>query len=248
MKETIFSVAQIETARESIPENIEKHVFIINEASRHGAQFILFPEMSLTGYEREIAGRLHFTSDDVRFEDIQTASSAKDIIVTVGAPLMIDEKLYISSIIFHPDKEKEIYLKKFLHPGEETVFHTRPGFTPYTFINNEKIAQAICYDIEKDEHINEVKNNGATIYAASIFYSAKGIDSGIQRLQDIAVKHDINILMSNYTGKCWGIDSGGRSAICSRNGDIIIESRNTTESILIAGKSNDIWTGKEITI
>jgi hypothetical protein len=46
----------------------------------------------------------------------------KEIIIGVGMPTKIDKGICISMIIFQPYKMRQIYSKKYLHPGEEKYF------------------------------------------------------------------------------------------------------------------------------
>lgn len=57
----IYTVAQIKSVRENYKRNIEKHMEYIRLAAQFESKIIIFPEMSLTGYERELAGVQSFT-------------------------------------------------------------------------------------------------------------------------------------------------------------------------------------------
>jgi len=49
MKITL-ALAQINTKLGNVPANLDKHLQLIQEAQANGADLILFPELSLTGY------------------------------------------------------------------------------------------------------------------------------------------------------------------------------------------------------
>jgi predicted amidohydrolase len=248
MNTKIFSVAQIKTVRENCTKNIEKHMEFINLAVKHSSKLILFPELSLTGYERELAREQFFVEDDERLECFRKASVEHDIIIIAGAPLLLEDHLYIASWIFNPDGTQEIYTKKYLHPGEELYFHSSTQYDPLITLSEEQLSLAICYDIEVEEHIIQVKERKSDYYAASIFYSQKGIQSGLTRLQYIAKEYSIAVLMSNYVGTCWDTLSGGFSSIWSKNGDLVIAADADTECLLVAENRNEEWNGKMISI
>jgi predicted amidohydrolase len=55
MRGPILAVAQSASTRGDIEANVETHVRFAETARRHGARLSLFPELSLTGYEPDIA-------------------------------------------------------------------------------------------------------------------------------------------------------------------------------------------------
>lgn len=246
MVKNIYAIGQLESVRNSTLENISKHIEYAREASKYGAQIVIFPEMSLTGYERFFEKDCIFTIDDKRIDELLRAAIKYNLILNVGAPLSIDDKIYISSILIFPSKKIEIYVKKHLHIGEDKFFHSRKDYDPVIKLNDEQLSFAICYDIESDEHINLASRRNSSTYVASIFYSFKGIDSGIKRLNNISTQYHMDILMANYVGKCWNTDAGGKSSVITRYGEKILEGDSYAECLLIAEKFKDDWTGKKI--
>jgi predicted amidohydrolase len=247
MNTSAYSVAQLNSARENSKHNIEKHMEYIKLAARHDSDLILFPELSLTGYERELARKQYFSLDDKRLDCFQKASVEHNITIVVGAPLLLEDHLYIASWIFAQTKN-HIYIKKYLHPGEELYFNSSLEFDPTIALSDNQVSFAICYDIEIEEHIKSVKNRNSNYYAASIFYSKNGIHSGLKRLQYIAKEYATTVMMSNYVGTCWDTETGGRSTIWSRNGDVVISADATSECLLVAQNNKEKWMGEIVTL
>lgn len=248
MNKTTFAVAQLENIRHDIPGNIEKHILFSKTAAAHGANIIIFPEMSLTGYEREHAADEAFTAGDVRLDELQKVSDSEQITIIAGLPLKLEKKLYIGSAIISPWKRREFYIKKYLHEGEEVYFSSRDDYDPVVSAGDEKASCAICYDIEVDDHARFARSRGTSIYLAGIFYSAGGIKKGLQRLESIAKEFSMAVIMSNYCGKCWGLEAGGNSSVWSKEGTLIIRAGDEGEAVLLAEKSRDQWKAKEIII
>lgn len=246
MVKNVYALGQLESVRNNITENISKHIEFIRESSKYGAQIIIFPEMSLTGYESYFEKHQLFTINDKRLDLLQCAADEYNVIVIVGAPLLIDKKAYISSLLILPNSKHEIYIKKHLHTGEDTFFHSIKDCDPVVKLNDDQLSFAICYDIEIDEHIRSAKSRDSSTYVASIFYSLKGIDSGIQRLEKLSIEYHMDILMANYVGSCWNTDAGGKSSVLTRRGEKIIEGDSFTECLLVAEKNSDGWIGKKV--
>lgn len=241
---SIYSIAQISSVRDNYKDNIEKHMEFIRLAAQYNSRIIIFPEMSLIGYERELAKKQYFTQNDIRLDCIQKASEEHNIAIVAGGPLLLDDHLYIASWIFTPNNHQHIYTKKYLHVGEELYFSSSTEFDPTITLCDEQISFAICYDIEREEHIECVKNKKSNSYVSSIFYSKNGIQSGLNRLQYIAKEYSIAVMMSNYVGTCWETEAGGCSSIWSRTGELVISADGYSECLLVAQNRNEKWNGK----
>ena len=60
-----LALAQINTKLGDVPANLDKHLALINDAKKQGADLLIFPELSLTGYGlQDLASScLLYTSD-----------------------------------------------------------------------------------------------------------------------------------------------------------------------------------------
>jgi predicted amidohydrolase len=67
----ILASAQTNPKRFDINANLEVHYSLIELAAKHNADLILFPELSITGYEREKAKELIFEPDDSRLDELR---------------------------------------------------------------------------------------------------------------------------------------------------------------------------------
>lgn len=122
MKNFKIAVAQTTSVKGDVLENIRRHIEVIKVAVHHQVSLIVFPELSLTDYEPELAGALKFTESDNRLTPLINAASADDIWILAGAPLESEGKLTIGSIILNPERQVSSYVKMYLRPGEDSVF------------------------------------------------------------------------------------------------------------------------------
>ncbi|HJY13758.1 MAG TPA: nitrilase-related carbon-nitrogen hydrolase, partial [Flavobacterium sp.] len=81
-----IAIAQLKSMKGDIPANIEKHIKFIERACLLNADFIFFPELSLTGYEPGLAEKLAVDKNDKRFDVLQQTSDQKMISFAVGVP------------------------------------------------------------------------------------------------------------------------------------------------------------------
>ena len=237
----ILASAQTKPIRGNINANIEDHIRLVNIASREGANLILFPEMSLTGYERENASMFQFENNDSRLDPLKEIAELKEIIIIAGAPIRINEHLYIGSFVISPDRSIEIYTKHFLHPGEEISFKHSFEYDPLIEIENEKISLAICADIDHIEHPRMAAERGTTIYLPGIFFSPNGIPEAYSVLSSYAKEFSMCILMSNFGGPSWGQESGGKSAFWDNRGKLLCGLGSGESGLLLVESRNEGW-------
>lgn len=79
-----IALAQINTVLGNVPRNLEKHLAYVDQAQAAGADLLIFPELSLTGYVlQDLASTVacHPTADDAIFRPLLDASHKLDLMV-----------------------------------------------------------------------------------------------------------------------------------------------------------------------
>jgi predicted amidohydrolase len=224
--------AQAKPIKGDIQRNIENHKRLIEQAIAYKADVIIFPELSLTGYEPALAKKLATSHDDSRFEDFQKISDAHQIIIGVGMPTKSNEGICISLILFRPHNMRLIYSKKYLHPDEEEFFVGGENF-PVLKVEQTTIAFAICFEISIAAHVECAVKSRANMYIASVAKFDNGIDKAINTLSGIASSQSMMVIMANSIGQSDGHDCAGKSSIWNKNGLLIGQLDRTHEGILL---------------
>ncbi|MBB4801507.1 putative amidohydrolase [Flavobacterium nitrogenifigens] len=242
----ILAAAQTKPKRGDISSNLLNHYQLIELAAQNGANLIVFPELSITGYERENAASLAFTEDDYRIDHLKELAVRNNIIIIAGAPIQKESQLFIGEFIISPDNSVSIYTKQFLHEGEDEFFESSFENNPMVRIENQNISFAICADIDNPLHPENAKKKDTDIYIASIFFSPNGIPNAYRNLQNYAQKHEMNVLMSNFSGESWGSPSAGQSAFWNNKGELVGQMNDSDSGLLLVEKQNDSWTTRII--
>ena len=115
-------------------------------------------------------------------------------------------------------------------------------------IENKNISFAICADIDNPLHPENACKRATDIYLASIFFTPNGIANAYRDLQSYAVKHKMNVLMSNFSGESWGYPSAGKSAFWNNKGELIDQMNDSASGLLLVENKNDNWTSKVVKI
>ena len=225
-------VAQTKPVRGDIERNIARHQKLINVAVSHGAEAIIFPELSLTGYEPSLAKFLATRPEDNRLDALQKLADLHRLTIGAGIPLKTDAHSSISMIVFRPERTREVYSKKYLHPDEEEFFGIGPT-TVHAIGSNNEMALAICYEINIPEHAEHAADNKAGIYVASVAKTAKGVEKAAETLSSIAIRHSMTVLMANCIGPSGDGDCAGSSAVWNKEGVLLGRLGDSKEGILV---------------
>lgn len=222
-------VAQTRPVRGNIQANITAHLRLTELAASQGADIIIFPELSITGYEPAQAKPSAVNINDNRFAVFQNTSDAQNITIGIGVPVKTSEGITISLLLFQPTQERAVYSKQFLHPDEDPFFIR--GQKNHLPINH--LSLAICYELSVDEHAEAAFQKGAGIYLASVAKPAQGMEKAHERLMQIAKDYSMTVLVANSIGLQDGMECCGRSAVWNNNGEQLGQLDDQREGILL---------------
>ncbi|KAA3437820.1 carbon-nitrogen hydrolase family protein [Rufibacter hautae] len=225
-------VVQTKPIKGDIQGNIENHLTFISEALALGADTIIFPELSITGYEPELAEALATTPEDKRFDPFQDISNSAQVTIGIGVPIKSEAGTCISLVFFQPYQPRQTYSKKFLHADEEPFFVG--GHNNISFLSQKpKVALAICYEVFVPQHAQDASRNGAEIYLASVAKSVKGMDKALERLTEVSKSYVMTIGLANCVGFSDNFTCGGKSSIWNNQGDLLGQLNGTEEGLLV---------------
>lgn len=225
-------VVQTKPVKGDIQRNIENHKKLIDLAVSNSADMVIFPELSLTGYEPTLAKELATHADDSRFDDFQKISNTRQITIGVGVPTKNGSGICISMVLFQPHQARQTYSKGYLHADEEPFFISGQNF-PSIKINQANVALAICYELSVPEHAEKAFKSGAEMYIASVAKTLSGVDKAMNRLSDIARQYSMPVLMSNCIGPADDFESAGKTSAWNDQGLLLGQLDDSHEGIII---------------
>lgn len=188
------SAVQYEALEGGIDANVPEHVRLIEDADSHGARLVVFPELSLTGYDLpllrhgnqqggdrregdQLGADQWVTAGDHRLESIREICRRTGITAVVGAPFRErDGTPRLASLAVHPNGTEEAGFKTHLHGDEQSLFEAGPGHQaprePLLLdVDGWKIALAVCFDAAHPAHSGAAAAAGADVYAVSALYT-----------------------------------------------------------------------------
>jgi predicted amidohydrolase len=231
------AVAQSRPVAGDVPANIDEHARLARLAAAEGAGLVIFPELSLTGYELGVAAGLAFSEDDPRLSPLLDLAASLDATLVVGAPVRLGPSLHIGAFVLSPDRAVGVYTKHRLGafpssascdschgtvpPAESTVFE--PGDrNPLICLNGHVAGLAVCADIGDPAHAARAAGRGADAYLAGMFVIPSDFEGEATRLGGYAVRHGMMTAMANFGGPSGGLRSAGRSSVWSEAGELLV--------------------------
>ncbi|MDH8679736.1 carbon-nitrogen hydrolase family protein [Fusibacter bizertensis] len=193
-------------SKKNVDHNIAKMKKYIFEAINSNVDFIIFPELCLTGYQHYMNNPYVFSK--VKFEQvveefIKIASKYR-ITICFGSPYFENDKVYNAAIVISTDKTVKGYKKIHLYGIEHKLFSkgTNPVILETVF---GKIGFGICYDtISFPELIRYYAHNGVNLYvnlSAIQLSTIKESKDYIKRALEYHVQSNgIYIASSNVSG------------------------------------------------
>jgi predicted amidohydrolase len=240
-------LAQIQTLKGDMEANSQKHQQAIALAQANQAEAIFFSELSLTGYEPELAKDLALDPTDARLDIFQQMADNQSIIIGLGAPTRSSQGILISMLIFQPGQARQIYSKQHLHTDELPFFVA--GMNQIILSAQDiQIAPAICYESLLAAHSENAYRLGAKLYLASVAKSANGVQKALKHYPAIAQKFGIWVLMVNCVGFCDNFLSTGTTSAWNPAGDLLGQLNEESEGLLFIDTQNETGIGLELGI
>lgn len=239
-------IAQTKPIKGNVSANIEAHKKFIELALTLNAEAVFFPELSLTGYEPELAKKLATNQNDNRLDIFQQICDNNQIIIGLGLPTASESQIRISMVIFEANKPRQTYSKQQLHSDEFPYFEN--GVEQVIIETNDKnIAPAICYESLQPTHSENAFKLGADIYLASVAKPAKGVKNAFDHYPSIAKQYAMTVLMANCVGFCDNFLSVGKSAVWTKEGELVGQLDDKTEGILIFDTETEVIVSRILT-
>lgn len=247
MRAVSVAAAQAVSLRGAVGANVEHHCRLAELAAARGAEVVVFPELSLTSYELDLAEALAFSPDDVRLAPLVEVATANAVVLVIGAPIRLASGLHIGAIVLEPGRSTKVYTKRHLHGSESDVFV--PGsLDPILALGEDRIALAICADTSHPEHAESAAKRGATLYLAGVFFTPEGYPASSDRLAGYAAQHEVTVVMANSGAPATAFASAGGSAVWSASGALVARLESDGAGVVVARRSEHSWSGEAVSL
>lgn len=244
-----LAAAQSVSIAGDVPANIQRHLVFMRAAAEHGVQLLVFPELSLTGYEPALAAGLAIAPEDAVLAPLREMAQELRLTVVVGMPIRRapEAGVLIGALVLGADGSLAVYTKQHLHPGEEAAFIPGGGGATLEW-GDDRIALAVCADFTHASHPGAAAEAGANVYAAGVLISEGGYATDNALLQGYAVEHELLVLMANHGGPSGGWACAWRSAAWAPDGRLLAAVPGAGDALVIARRNDGQWAGQVVAL
>ncbi|KAA0018837.1 carbon-nitrogen hydrolase family protein [Salinicola corii] len=236
-----IGLAQIGSLAGDVGANLSRHLLVVNRAAAAGVGVLIFPELSLTGYEPALAAKLALSPTDPRLAPLVESAKRHGLHVVAGLPLTGVERPRVGALVISSNGEVSTYAKRYLHVGEEATFE--PGEENCLLdIGEERVAIAICADTNAPEHAEHCAALGATVYLAGVLITAGGYAADTAQLARTAARHDLLVGMANHNAASGGMMAIGKSGFWTAAGALTVAA--DSDALVIATRRPEGWRGQ----
>lgn len=239
MSRFAIAAAQVASLRGDVARNVRTHAEAIEAAPR--ASVLVSPELSLVGYEPELAATLALDADDARLDPIAESARRHATHVFAGAPLIVEgRKPALGAIVFGPDGTRRTYAKMHLGGGERD--HFEPGGSLLAVGSaGQTVGLCICADSSAPSHPRAYAAAGATVYAAGVFLNAEWYATDEPRLAAHASAYGMLVVMANHAASVGTFVSVGGSAVWGPDGTRLARAEGTQDALVVATLGPGGW-------
>lgn len=208
---------------EDKPYNLNRCVELTARAVTYGAELVIFPEMTLTGFSMNIWQIAEISATSSSIHAFGEIAKKYGIWLVAGVVLQEEEKAANTQIVFSPEGiEQARYVK--IHPfsfaGEDRVF--LPGrMLAKVKLPEFRLGLSICYDLRFPELYSALaKDCDVLVNIAN--WPKRRVDHWMALLRARAIENQVYVIGVNRTG----IDGNGfeyerSSVIIDANGDYL---------------------------
>jgi predicted amidohydrolase len=208
-----------------VAHNATAHAELVRAAD---ARVVVFPELSLTGYELDAPG---VRIDDRRLAPIVDACASTGALALVGAPIA-DRGEHIAMLAVDGRGAEVAYRKMWLSDAEARRF--TPGVAPAVVtVDGWRLGLAICKDTGVAAHAAATAALGIDAYVAGVLDSADEAAIQEQRARRITGAHHVWMVVSSFAGSTGGgyESTSARSRVWSPTGEVVAEAGIETGGI-----------------
>lgn len=236
----VLAAAQSCAVSCDLEANIAQHLQLVQAAAHHGVQWLLFPELSLTGYELAQLPGLAAQIQPATLQPLQDAAGQGGMAITVGLPVQLPglDKPCIAALTLHPQGAPALYCKQYLHGSEQQYASPSPAaYAPHVQTLSHgsplQIASAICFDSSQSTHAQAAAAAGARVYAAGVLVSPQGYGADSALWRQAAQNHGLCVLVANHGAASGPWASAGRSACWGPDGTLLGEVPGLGAALLV---------------
>ncbi|MFJ3975995.1 carbon-nitrogen hydrolase family protein [Streptomyces sp. NPDC090021] len=230
-----IAAAQMTCVPADVRANAARAAALALTAREQGAALVVFPELTLTGYEIDALAAdpgLWTGADDPRLDPLRAAGIATAVNVALPGD---GPRPAIATVVHGADgTHLTTYRKQHLFRHEQDLFEPGTGDGCFELLG-VRFSLGVCYD----NHFPELPGRGAAAgcrvhLAGSLYGTGDGIHERATVYPGIAERHGLYVVLANHVGPAGPWTGCGRSAVWAPGGALLAEADDRTPSVVTA--------------
>ncbi|MBO4210088.1 carbon-nitrogen hydrolase family protein [Micromonospora echinofusca] len=225
-----IAVAQPPCVPYDLAANAATHAATARAAA---ARVVVFPELSLTGYELDAPT---VDPDDPRLAPLVAACAETGSVALVGAPVAgTAGRVHIATLAVTGAGGSVAYRKQWLGSSEAVRFS--PGDRPAVLdVDGWRLGLAICRDTGIAQHVADTVALGIDVYVAGTLMFPEEAEIQDDRARRTATGHRIRVAVASFAGPTGDgyTRSAGRSGIWAPDGTLLAQAGPATGEVVSA--------------
>ncbi|MFD8414321.1 carbon-nitrogen hydrolase family protein [Streptomyces sp. NPDC059650] len=231
-----IAAAQLTCIPADVPGNTARAAALAARAREAGAGLVVFPELTLTGYESAALaadpGLWIADPDDPRLDPLRATGTA----VAVNVALRADgPRPAIATLVYGADGgHVTTYAKQHLYRQEQDVF-TAGDRDGHFELGGIRFSLGICFDNHFPELAGRAAAAGCRVHLASSLYgTGGGVEERATVHPGLAKEHGLYVVLANHVGRAGPWTGCGRAAIWAPGGTLLAEADDRTQTVVTA--------------
>ena len=249
MEDLRVAAAVMRSAAGKRAENLARMETLVREAARRGARVVCFPEMNVSGYGlRQGMDSFAEPIPGPSTEAVLKMAREYDLLILAGlAEKTGKDRYFISHFAAGPEGLIGVYRKIHLGPPEEGIFQAGTECPVFSF-DKARFGIQLCFDGHFPELSTLLALKGAEVifipHASPRESSAEKKARWLRYLPARAYDNSVFLVACNLLGETEsGLAFSGSALILDPKGEILAESQDGGEEIILADLKSDTLRG-----
>lgn len=243
-----LALAQLRSSLYEKEINLHRAVKTITASSQKGANYILFPELYISGYflNEEKVCTLSEPMDGPTIQTLKKAANEHNINVIIGFPEKKGSSIYNSAAFINNEGNLlGVYRKVHLYDHEQRIF-TPGNSCPVFDLPEGRIGIMITYDMEFPEtaRILALKGCQALLILAANMVPYQAYQSAY--IQTRAMENQVFVAATNMVGLEFDVIFFGESEVVHPTGKILYKSCNDEDLAIVELKLEETARSKGV--
>ncbi|MEW1636768.1 carbon-nitrogen hydrolase family protein [Streptomyces sp. NPDC093801] len=231
-----IAAAQLTCIPADVTANAAQAAALAAQARDQGAELVVFPEFTLTGYELEALAEdpslWMADADDPRLDGLRSSGTAVAVNVALRTPAPLPA---IATLVYDAaGTHLTTYAKQHLYQHEQGAF--TPGTADGRFeLGGIRFSLGICFDNHFPDLPARGAADGCRVHLASSLYgTGGGIAERATVYPGMAKDHGLHVVLANHVGPAGPWTGCGGAAIWSPDGTLLAEADAHTPTVAAA--------------